>query len=67
MNPRQFLIVGGAVLVLVGVLGFVGVIGPTPSDSIFGAPASRGGGMGPSGLVAEGAGGHASLKHPGSA
>jgi hypothetical protein len=38
MNPRQFLIVGGAVLVLVGILGFVGVIGPTPSDSIFGDP-----------------------------
>lgn len=38
MNPRQFLIVGGAVLVLVGILGFVGVIGPTAQDSIFGEP-----------------------------
>jgi hypothetical protein len=38
MNPRQFLIVGGAVLVLVGILGFVGVIGPTAEDSIFGDP-----------------------------
>jgi hypothetical protein len=38
MNPRQFLIIGGAVLVLVGILGFVGVIGPTLSDSIFGDP-----------------------------
>lgn len=37
MNPKQFLIVGGAVLVLVGVLGFVGVIGPTPEKSIFGS------------------------------
>ena len=36
MNPKQFLLVGGAVLVLVGVLGFVGVIGPTAADSIFG-------------------------------
>lgn len=36
MNPKQFLIVGGAVLVLVGVLGFFGPIGPTQNDSIFG-------------------------------
>lgn len=36
MNPKQFLIVGGAVLVLVGILGFVGPIGPTASASIFG-------------------------------
>jgi hypothetical protein len=36
MNPKQFLIIGGAVLVLVGVLGFVGVIGPTADKSIFG-------------------------------
>jgi hypothetical protein len=38
MNPRQFLIVGGAVLLVVGILGFVGVIGPTADDSIFGDP-----------------------------
>jgi hypothetical protein len=38
MNPRRFLLIGGAVLVLVGILGFVGVIGPTPEDSIFGDP-----------------------------
>jgi hypothetical protein len=38
MNPRQFLIVGGAVLLLAGILGFVGVIGPTAEDSIFGDP-----------------------------
>jgi len=36
MNPKQFLQIGGAVLVLVGVLGYVGVIGPTAEDSIFG-------------------------------
>ena len=36
MNPKQFLIIGGAVLILVGVLGFAGIIGPTPSASMFG-------------------------------
>jgi len=36
MNPKQFLIIGGAVLVLVGFLGAVGVIGPTSTASIFG-------------------------------
>lgn len=36
MNPKQFLTIGGAVLVAIGVLGFVGVIGPTPSRSFFG-------------------------------
>jgi len=38
MNPKQFLQIGGAVLVLVGVLGYVGVIGPTAEDSVFGEP-----------------------------
>lgn len=38
MNPKQFLLIGGVVLVLVAILGFVGVIGPTPEDSLFGAP-----------------------------
>lgn len=38
MNPKQFLTLGGIVLVLVAVLGFVGVIGPTPEQSIFGSP-----------------------------
>lgn len=38
VNPKQFLLIGGAVLVLVGILGFVGVIGPTADDSIFGDP-----------------------------
>ena len=37
MNPKQFLIIGGAVLILVGVLGFAGIIGPTHSASIFGS------------------------------
>lgn len=37
MNPKQFLVIGGAVLVLVGVLGFVGIIGPTPEQSLLGA------------------------------
>lgn len=37
MNPKQFLIIGGGVLILVGVLGMVGVIGPSASNSIFGA------------------------------
>lgn len=36
MNPKQFLMLGGIVLVLVAVLGFVGLIGPT-EDSVFGA------------------------------
>lgn len=37
MNPKQFLQIGGAVLVLVGILGLVGVIGPTAEKSIFGS------------------------------
>lgn len=37
MNPKQFLQIGGVVLVLVGILGFVGVIGPTAEVSIFGS------------------------------
>ncbi|MBI4225454.1 MAG: hypothetical protein HY617_03960 [Candidatus Sungbacteria bacterium] len=36
MNSKQFLILGGLVLVLVAVLGMVGVIGPTAEQSIFG-------------------------------
>jgi len=35
VNPKQFLQIGGVVLVLVGILGFVGVIGPREEDSIF--------------------------------
>ncbi|MBI3963940.1 MAG: hypothetical protein HY341_02985 [Candidatus Kerfeldbacteria bacterium] len=37
MNPKQFLLIGGIILILVGILGFVGVIGPTAKDSIFGS------------------------------
>ena len=37
MNPKQFLILGGGILVIVGILGLFGVIGPTPEQSIFGA------------------------------
>lgn len=36
MNSKQFLMIGGAVLVLVGILGFVGVIGPG-QDALFGS------------------------------
>lgn len=36
MNPKQFLQIGGAVLVLVGILGFAGILGPGPGDSLFG-------------------------------
>ncbi len=36
MNPKQFLVVGGIVLLLVGILGYAGIIGPTP-ESLFGA------------------------------
>jgi len=35
-TPKKFLQIGGAVLLLVGVLGFIGVIGPTAEKSIFG-------------------------------
>ncbi|OGE87722.1 MAG: hypothetical protein A3J07_03345 [Candidatus Doudnabacteria bacterium RIFCSPLOWO2_02_FULL_49_13] len=37
MNSKQFLVIGGLILVLLGVLGFVGVIGPTADKSIFGS------------------------------
>ncbi len=37
MNPKQFLTIGGVVLVVVGLAGFLGVIGPTPDSSIFGS------------------------------
>ena len=36
MNPKQFLLVGGAVLAVVGLAGFFGIIGPTAEQSIFG-------------------------------
>jgi hypothetical protein len=37
MNPKQFLIIGGIVLVLVAVLGMIGIIGPTAEQSVFGS------------------------------
>jgi len=37
LTPKGFLTVGGAVLILVGLLGFWGVIGPTPEQSLFGS------------------------------
>ncbi|MBI2055707.1 MAG: hypothetical protein HYT42_02335 [Candidatus Sungbacteria bacterium] len=37
MNPKKFLQIGGVVLVLVGILGFVNVLGPTADESIFGS------------------------------
>lgn len=36
MNPKQFLLIGGIILIIVAILGFFGVIGPTPERSIFG-------------------------------
>jgi ABC-type Fe3+-siderophore transport system permease subunit len=36
VNPKQFLTIGGAVLLLVGILGFIGIIGPD-ANSIFGS------------------------------
>lgn len=36
MNPKSFLTWGGVVLVIVALLGFFGVTGPTSTDSIFG-------------------------------
>ena len=36
MNPKEFLKWGGIILIVVGVLGFIGVIGPMAEDSIFG-------------------------------
>lgn len=36
MNPKQFLQIGGVILVLVGVLGFF-LLGPTSDQSIFGS------------------------------
>lgn len=36
LSPQGFLQVGGVVLVLLSILGFIGVIGPTPEQSLFG-------------------------------
>jgi len=37
LNPKQFLLVGGSALLLLGILGYIGVLGPTPDKSLFGA------------------------------
>lgn len=36
-TPKGFLQVGGVILVLIAILGYVGIIGPTPDRSLFGA------------------------------
>lgn len=36
MNPKNFLTLGGIVLVIVGLAGFVGILGPAPEQSVFG-------------------------------
>ncbi len=36
MNPKQFLLIGGVALVVIGLAGFFGIIGPTPERSLFG-------------------------------
>lgn len=35
-TPKGFLTYGGVILLLVGILGYVGVIGPTADQSLFG-------------------------------
>ena len=36
MNAKQWLIIGGAILILIAILGFGGITGPTAAQSIFG-------------------------------
>ena len=36
LNAKGFLLFGGIILVLVAVLGYLGIIGPTPEQSLFG-------------------------------
>lgn len=36
MNPKTFLLYGGALLLVLTVLGLVGVLGPTPERSLLG-------------------------------
>ena len=35
-SAKGFLQIGGLILLLVGVLGYAGIIGPTPAQSLFG-------------------------------
>jgi len=37
MRSKQFLQIGGVILVVVGIIGFFGIIGPTAEKSIFGS------------------------------
>ncbi|HEY4479801.1 MAG TPA: hypothetical protein VI981_05645 [Candidatus Paceibacterota bacterium] len=37
MNSKQFLVIGGIILVVVGILGWINVLGPTADSSIFGS------------------------------
>lgn len=36
-TPKGFLQVGGIILVVIGILGYIGVIGPTADRSLFGS------------------------------
>lgn len=36
LTSKNFLIYGGTALIILAILGFIGVIGPTPEQSIFG-------------------------------
>lgn len=36
-TPKSFLQIGGTLLLLFGVLGILGVMGPAPEDSLFGS------------------------------
>lgn len=37
MNSKNFLMIGGIVLIAVGLAGMAGIIGPTPEQSMFGS------------------------------
>lgn len=37
MNSKNFLMIGGIVLIVVGLAGMAGIIGPTPEQSMFGS------------------------------
>jgi hypothetical protein len=37
MNPKQFLVAAGVILIILGILGFAGVLGPTAARSVAGA------------------------------
>lgn len=38
MTPKTYLLLLSIILLLVGILGFAHVIGPTPEESVFGTP-----------------------------